>query len=106
MGLQRGCFSKRIHNAGRTPLDLEEQTKIAAFLIAAGRHSYYMCGGWKAGRVEWYAEYDLPLGEPLGNATLDADGVYHRSFAKGTVAVFDTKSNTGTIAWAGRGVSV
>jgi len=96
-------------SCGRNASEPEEQTKIAAFLVAAGQHSYYMCGGWGAGSVEWFDEYDLPLGEPLGNAMLDDDGVYHRSFAKGTVVSFDTKSDTGKVQWAkasDRGVEV
>jgi len=102
--LQRAAAAGIVFEAhsqcGKNASDPKEQTKIAAFLIAAGRHSYYMCGGWGAGRVEWFREYDLPLGEPLGNATLDLDGVYHRSFAKGTVVTFDTKSDSGTVQWA------
>lgn len=73
-----------------------EQTKIAAFLVAAGSHSYYMCGGWSSATVDWYPVFDLPLGPPLGNATLE-DEVYTRKFAKGTVVTFDTKTNNGTV---------
>eukprot|EP00035_Acanthoeca_spectabilis_P016691 m.346896 g.346896 ORF g.346896 m.346896 type:complete len:248 (+) comp16561_c0_seq66:3472-4215(+) len=62
--------------------DPYEQTKIAAFLVAAGSHSYYMCGGWSSATVDWYPVFDLPLGPPLGNATLE-DGVYTRKFPKG-----------------------
>jgi beta-glucanase (GH16 family) len=36
-----------------------------------------------------------------GKATLQ-DGVYHREFASGTKALFDTRTNTGTVAWASR----
>ena len=73
-----------------------EQTKIAAFLVAAGPHSYYMCGGWGSATVEWHPVFDLPLGPPVGNATL-VDGVFTRRFAKGTVARFDTRTNNGTV---------
>jgi len=71
---------------------------LAAFLVAAGPHSYYMCGGWNGYTPEWYPIYDYPLGEPLGNATL-VNGVYSRSFSQGTKVTFDTKTETGSIAW-------
>jgi len=96
-----GVLFEAHSQCGKDPQDPDEQTKIAAFLIAAGRHSYYMCGGWGAGSVDWYAEYDLPLGEPLSNATLDADGIYRRNFSKGTAVMFNTKTNTGIVSWAG-----
>lgn len=73
-----------------------EQTKIAAFLVAAGPYSYYMCGGWGSATVDWHPVFDLPLGAPLGNATLK-DGVYTRKFSKGTIVTFNTKTNNGTV---------
>ena len=82
------------------PRDPEEQTKLAAFLVAAGRGAYYLCGGWGSARVDWFPIYDLPLGEPLGNATLGKDGVWRRSFASGTNVTLDTNTNNGTIEWA------
>lgn len=84
------------------PNDPVEQTKLAAFLVGAGEHAYYMCGGWGSGSVDWFPIYDLPLGQPLNNATLGKDGVYIRRFAKGTNVSFDTKTNTGTIHWPGQ----
>merc|ERR550539_1862316 len=71
---------------------------LAAFLVAAGPYSYYMCGGWNGASTEWYPIYDYPLGEPLSNATL-ADGVYSRSFSHGTSVTFDTNTETGSITW-------
>ena len=82
------------------PKDPAEQTKLAAFLTAAGPGSFYLCGGWSSSSVDWFPVYDLPLGKPLGNATLDSDGVYTRRFARGTTVRFDTTTNNGTIAWA------
>lgn len=81
------------------------QTELAAFLVAMGERSYYVCGSWEdtyspgAAPTTWMDVYDLPLGEPLGNATL-VDGVWRRSFASGTNATFDTKSERGRIEWA------
>jgi len=83
------------------PSDPLEQTKLAAFLVGAGKYAYYMCGGWAGpGNLTWPALYDLPLGEPLSNATLDSEGMYRRSFSAGTNVTFDTKTNKGTIQWA------
>jgi len=82
------------------PNDPVEVNKLAAFLIGADKGAYYMCGGWRAGAVDWFPIYDLPLGEPLSNATLGDDGIYRRRFTKGTNVTFDTKSNNGTISWA------
>ena len=82
------------------PNDPVEMTKLAAFLIAAGQGSYYLCGGWGSASVPWFPIYDLPLGAPLSNATLGADGVWRRSFASGTSVTLDTKTNNGTISWA------
>ena len=83
------------------PSDPEEQTRVAAFLVAAGERSYYLCGGWEtaSGALTWPPLFDAPLGAPLGNATLSSDGVYTRHFARGTVAEFDTKTNSGRITW-------
>ena len=82
------------------PADPDEQSKLAAFLLAAGPGSYYLCGGWGSSSVPWFPIYDLPLGKPLSDATLDADGVWRRSFAAGTNATMDTRTNVGTVTWA------
>ena len=52
--------------------------------------------------MPWFEIYDLPLGAPLSDAKLGADGVWRRSFAAGTNVTMDTKTNNGTIAWAKR----
>ena len=82
------------------PEDPFEQSKLAAFLIGAGEGSYYLCGGWGSSSVPWYPVYDLPLGDPLSDAVLGADGVYRRSFKAGTNVTMDSRTNNGTIAWA------
>merc|ERR1712032_168433 len=94
-------FQAHLH--GPCPEDATDPTSInnlAAFLVAAGPYSYYMCGGWDNAKVAWYPVYDFPLGEPLSNATF-IDGVYTRKFKSGTVAIFDTTTETGRILWAG-----
>lgn len=84
---------------GADPSSPKVQTELAAFLVAAGEHSYYRCGSWTHTDVTWYPVYDKKLGPPLGDAVL-ADGVWTRSFAAGTNVTFDTTTETGTVAWA------
>lgn len=93
-------FQAHLH--GPCPEDASDQTTInnlAAFLVAAGPYSYYMCGGWQGAKVAWYPVYDFPLGEPLANATF-VDGVYTRKFKSGTIATFNTNTEAGYIQWA------
>ena len=77
-------------------------TEIAAFLIAMGERCYYVCGSWENSdpASAWLPVFDLPLGAPLSNATLDARGVWRREFASGTRAEFDTNTNVGRVFWA------
>jgi hypothetical protein len=81
------------------------QTELAAFLVAMGRYSYFLCGSWEdtlsggATTSSWLPVYDLPLGEPLGNATKHGT-VWHRSFASGTNVTFDTNTERGRVYWA------
>ena len=85
--------------------DAAVQTELAAFLVAAGTNSYYLCGSWEDTlgndpSSAWMPVYDLPLGEPQGRATLGDDGVWRRSFASGTNVTFDTKAEKGSVQWA------
>ena len=82
------------------PLEQHTISNIASFLIAAGNYSYIRCGGWSGYDPTWYPIYDYPLGEPLANATLEADGVWRRYFKSGTIVTFDTKKEEGTIKWS------
>jgi len=86
-------------HAGGNPLDPHVQSELAAFLIAAGPHSYYMCGGWAGTKPIWYEVYTKKIGNPLGNATLK-DGIYKRQFKSGTIVTYDIASETGKIMWA------
>ena len=77
---------------------------IAAFLIGAGEYAYFGCGNWFAEGddtkpLTWRAEYDKSLGTPKGPA-MYKDQVWTRSFLSGTIVMFDTKSNHGTINWS------
>ncbi len=76
---------------------------MAAFLIGAGKYSYFGCGNWNAvgdntKPLTWKGEYDKPLGEP--EVPVYKDGKWSRKFSKGTVVTFDTSNNTGKIIWA------
>jgi hypothetical protein len=84
--------------------DTAAQTELAAFLVAAGKYSYFVCGSWEdtlsdSSTSSWLPVYDLPLGEPLGNA-VKKGAVWYRSFASGTNVTFDTKHNKGAVHWA------
>lgn len=84
--------------------DAAVQNEIAAFLVAAGHLSYYVCGSWEdtfsspLTTSTWLPLYDLPLGAPLTDGVLK-NGVWRRSFASGTNATFDTKTERGTVLW-------
>jgi hypothetical protein len=82
------------------PQHPDVQTELAAFLVVAQKGCYYMCSGWSGTVPTWYKVYDMPLGAPLANGTLGADGIWRRSFASGTNVTFDTHSNKGSITWA------
>ena len=76
---------------------------LSAFLVAAGKYSYYGCGNWTTSGNDttalfWHPEYDKPLGAPLALATYEG-GQWKRQFASGTVAIFDTATNKGVINW-------
>lgn len=83
--------------------DLTNQNQVndlAAFLIAAGPYSYYVCGGWNSAPTEWFEVYDRPLGEPVADAVLSDNGVWSRSFKHGVSVTFDTNTETGSISWS------
>ena len=84
--------------------DAAVQNEIAAFLVAAGHLSYYVCGSWEdtfssPATSMWLPLYDLPLGAPLADGVL-RNGIWSRSFASGTNATFDTKTERGAVEWA------
>ena len=47
---------------------------LACYLVAAQTHSYF-CYSWgyreQHGSLDWYDEFDRPLGKPLGDAVID-----------------------------------
>lgn len=73
---------------------------LAAFLIGAGQHSYFGCGaGWHSDSWgHWNAEFDRPLGRPLGPGK-KVGRTWMRTFASGTTVRFDAETNIGVISW-------
>merc|ERR1712183_672456 len=102
-GVMFSAKGHQVCNHGGDPHHPDVQTELAAFLVAAGEHSYFRCGSWGHTDVPWYPVYDMPLGVPLGNATFE-NGVYKRSFASGTEVSYDTNTESGTIQWASSSV--
>ena len=92
-------FQAHVFDCPEDPNDPLTINNLSAFLIGAGKWSYYMCGTWTNPPLDWYPIYDFPLGEPLSNATLGEDGIWRRSFATGTNVTFDTNKETGKIDW-------
>lgn len=77
---------------------------LAKFLIGAGTGHYFGAGAWTCDHTSregasWKPEYDMPLGDPLSNATQTEGGVWTRQFRYGTNVTFNHAINTGTIAW-------
>jgi hypothetical protein len=108
--LQRAVAAGVLFQAhGSCPNDMTDQRKVndlAAFLVAAGPYSYYVCGGWNSASTEWFEVYDRPLGEPVADAVLSDAGVYTRSFKHGVSVTFDTNTETGSIDWGSSEVLV
>jgi len=81
------------------------QDGLAAFLIGAGENAFFACGeGFEMGSwIQWFPQYDKPLGRPLGPGVKGKDGVWTRSFASGTTVRFtpkgDHEGGIGEITW-------
>lgn len=72
---------------------------LAAFLIVANEYSYFGCSSWED-QPTWVAEYDKPLGPPLGPAVYStATGAWARSFAHGTNVSVNYHTGVSTIDW-------
>jgi Hypothetical glycosyl hydrolase family 15 len=61
----------------------------ATTLLAANGHSYFAMQGDYTNEA-WYADYDLPIGEPAA-AEVEADGIHRRAFTCGLVLVNPTQ---------------
>jgi hypothetical protein len=85
---------------------VQREYTMACFLVAHGNMSYFSYASsdsglsWSLAGTRWWPEYDYPLGAPLGEAVVSADGwVYHRNFTSGTSVVVDVFRHTADIRW-------
>ena len=103
----------------------EFEQEYAAFLMFAQRHtctrdllcvwsrvsfpadkasvSDHICGSWCGSDPVWPCAFDIPLGAPLGNATMAGSdpeaAVWSRRFASGTEVFFSRANTTGWVEW-------
>lgn len=88
---------------GGDPYHPVVQTEVAAFLLTANKYAYYGQGGFTMDIPVWYPVYDMPIGEPLSNATQINATAWRREFKKGTVIEFDFATWNGTVTWGSHG---
>eukprot|EP00045_Choanoeca_perplexa_P022075 m.8265 g.8265 ORF g.8265 m.8265 type:complete len:393 (+) comp9127_c0_seq1:146-1324(+) len=84
---------------------VQREYTMACFLVAHGNMSYFSYASslqpWSLPGLRWWPEYDYPLGPPLGEAVVSADGwTYQRNFTSGTTVVVDVYSHSAKIDWA------
>ena len=78
----------------------EFEQEYAAFLMFAQKWTYHICGAWCGTDPVWPKAFDMPLGEPVSNATLmGASAVWTRKFASGTQIFFNQSSSVGWVQW-------
>ena len=65
---------------------------ISSYLLVKGARTYISINNSMA--VEWYPEYDIPIGSPIQSAAgnsiqtlLDSSGLYRRNFTNGFILV-------------------
>lgn len=73
---------------------------LAAYLTIASKWSYYgLSHSWTADSFSWFAEFDRPLGKPLGRAKPGRKaGQWSRAFEHVDVAI-DTGALTASVEW-------
>lgn len=82
--------------------DAATESTLAAFLVGAGTDQYFGFGPWvtACGGVQRPREYELPLGDPVGEGVYDhLRGVWSRAFSRGTNVTFSAITGKGTIEW-------
>ena len=75
------------------------QTEYAAFLMFAQRYTYHICGSWCGSDPVWPPAFDIPLGEPVANASTADGEVWTRRFQSGTEVFFNRTSTVGRVKW-------
>lgn len=90
--------------------DEQREFTMAAFLIGAGRLSYFSYADWQhdcwtlAG-LRWWPEFDHPLGEPTSPPNTRVPGKrwkYWRNFSSGTTVYVDVATHIAEIRWGHR----
>jgi hypothetical protein len=98
----------QVYNDGKNKLscdnDDDRGAMMGTFLIGAGNNSYFNCGP-NCANAALYPEFTKPLGDPLGDAREEANGILTRQFAHGAVAKFQPGANStlrgrACIVWA------
>jgi hypothetical protein len=95
------------HGMGSLTDTVQREYTMACFLVAHGNMSYYTYAdsgsglSWSLAGTRWWPEYDYPLGAPLGEAVVSADGwTYQRTFKSGTNVTVDAFRQSAKIHWA------
>ena len=103
----------RIHTHAHTRIHTYDLTHTStpthaqAFLIGAGRLSYFSYADWQhdcwtlAG-LRWWPEFDHPLGEPTSPPNTRVPGKrwkYWRNFSSGTTVYVDVATHIAEIRW-------
>ncbi len=65
----------------------------ATALLAGAGHTVYGMGDRSS--KNWFSQYSYDLGDPVGSYSIDANGVYRRTFSNGLVLVNPTTSPQG-----------
>lgn len=104
----RGQLSQS-HAMGPLDNQAAREFTMAAFLVAAGRLSYFSYANWidqcwELTGTRWWPEYDLPLGDPTSpaaqRASPDKPYVFVRNFSSGTSVYVDVEKHEAKIIWA------
>ena len=95
-----GKMKKQTHDEVLRAAQQEIAFSLACFLVGAEQNCYFCYSwGWTAndGSLDWYPEFDKPLGEPRGEAIQDG-WTFQREFKHAAVFV-DLESRTAKIDW-------
>lgn len=93
----------QLHAMGPADDVAAREFTMACFLVAAGNLSFFSYVDWDYAwtieGVQWWPEYDKPVGEPNGPAVKDG-WRFTRSFASGTTVNLNLQAKTAKISWA------
>jgi len=93
----------QLHAMGPANNTAAREFAMACFLVAAGNLSFFSYVdwdfSWTINGVQWWPEYDKPVGVPLGLAVRHG-WKFTRSFTSGTSVSLDLEAQTANINWA------